>query len=262
MQLLIYLAFMGLLSLNVNSAQCSDKILPAGGAAEERTKKSQAGVYSDVTMSLVSRRMDYKKIADDVSQKIRAYSQDTSGWKVTKSAFFLLLSLPFLPFSFSLLSQPSLDFFILVIFPFLFLAVLLFSILSLFYLSFHFLPFFHSFVPFLSFTTTYKYCVSFKNITVSWKPSNDYSGNIYRGETIIEESPEKLIPFMYLAKYRSKWDKTLKSYTIVEEIDENTLLFVYILINSISDHRLTRVLLFFTSCSFGILLSNSQLSLS
>ncbi|XP_077138452.1 stAR-related lipid transfer protein 6 [Ranitomeya variabilis] len=100
-------------------------------------------------MSLVSRKMDYKKIADDVSQKIRAYSQDTSGWKVTKSA---------------------------------------------------------------------------KNITVSWKPSNDYSGNIYRGETIIEESPEKLIPFMYLAKYRSKWDKTLKSYTIVGEIDEDTVI--------------------------------------
>ncbi|XP_073537360.1 stAR-related lipid transfer protein 6 isoform X3 [Phyllobates terribilis] len=99
--------------------------------------------------------MDYKKMADEVTQKIRAYSQDMSGWKVTKSA---------------------------------------------------------------------------KNITVSWKPSNDYSGNIffsckhrYRGEAIIEETPEKVIPFMYLAKYRSKWDKTLKSYTIVEEIDEDTV---------------------------------------
>ncbi|XP_044150753.1 stAR-related lipid transfer protein 6 [Bufo gargarizans] len=93
--------------------------------------------------------MDYKKIADDVSQTIRSYSQDTSGWKVAKST---------------------------------------------------------------------------KNITISWKPSNEYPGNIYRGEGIIEGVPEKVIPFMYLAKYRSKWDSALKSYSIVEEVDEDTFI--------------------------------------
>ncbi|XP_063816055.1 stAR-related lipid transfer protein 6 [Pseudophryne corroboree] len=92
--------------------------------------------------------MDYKKLADDVSQKIFSYSQDASGWKVVKNT---------------------------------------------------------------------------KNITVSWKPSNEHSGNIYRGEGIIEEAPEKVIPFMYLAEYRSKWDKALKSYSIVEEVDEDTV---------------------------------------
>ncbi|XP_071990174.1 stAR-related lipid transfer protein 6 [Engystomops pustulosus] len=91
--------------------------------------------------------MDYKKIADDVAQKILSYSQDTSGWKVAKST---------------------------------------------------------------------------KDITVSWKPSNEYPGNIYRGEGIIEEIPEKVIPFMYLAKYRAKWDSALKTYSIVEEVDEDT----------------------------------------
>lgn len=93
--------------------------------------------------------MDYKKIADDVSQKILSYSQDTSGWKVIKRT---------------------------------------------------------------------------KDVTVSWKSSNEYSGNIYRGEGIIEEIPEKVIPFMYLAKYRSKWDKALKSYSILEEINEDTVI--------------------------------------
>ncbi|XP_075703707.1 LOW QUALITY PROTEIN: stAR-related lipid transfer protein 6 [Rhinoderma darwinii] len=93
--------------------------------------------------------IDYKKIADEVSQKILSYSQDTSEWKVAKPT---------------------------------------------------------------------------KNVTVSWKPSKEYSGNIYRGEGIIEEIPEKVIPFMYLAKYRSKWDKALKSYSILEDIDEDTVI--------------------------------------
>ncbi|KAG8599168.1 hypothetical protein GDO81_002912 [Engystomops pustulosus] len=65
--------------------------------------------------------MDYKKIADDVAQKILSYSQDTSGWKVAKST---------------------------------------------------------------------------KDITVSWKPSNEYPGNIYRGEGILLEIPEKVIPYV------------------------------------------------------------------
>ncbi|KAM3938249.1 stAR-related lipid transfer protein 6 isoform 1-T2 [Leptodactylus fuscus] len=93
--------------------------------------------------------MDYKKIAQDVAQKILAYSQDTSGWKVAKST---------------------------------------------------------------------------KDITVSWKPSKEYPGNLYRGEGIIEEVPEKVIPFMYQAKYRAKWDSALKSYSILEEIDEDTVI--------------------------------------
>ncbi|XP_068121150.1 stAR-related lipid transfer protein 6-like [Hyperolius riggenbachi] len=92
--------------------------------------------------------MDYQKLADDVSQKILTYYQDSSGWKVVKST---------------------------------------------------------------------------KGITVSWKPSNEYSGNVYRGEGIIEEVPEKVIPYMYLAEYRRKWDKAVKSYSLVDRIDQNTV---------------------------------------
>ncbi|XP_075442688.1 stAR-related lipid transfer protein 6 isoform X3 [Ascaphus truei] len=91
--------------------------------------------------------MDYQKIAADVSQKILLYSQDTTGWKLTKST---------------------------------------------------------------------------KNVVVSWKPSNEYAGNIYRGEGVIEETPDKIIQFMYLPEYRSKWDKALQSYSLIEHIDEDT----------------------------------------
>ncbi|MEE6457859.1 hypothetical protein FKM82_000075 [Ascaphus truei] len=91
--------------------------------------------------------MDYQKIAADVSQKILLYSQDTTGWKLTKST---------------------------------------------------------------------------KNVVVSWKASNEYAGNIYRGEGVIEETPDKIIQFMYLPEYRSKWDKALQSYSLIEHIDEDT----------------------------------------
>ncbi|XP_035165906.1 stAR-related lipid transfer protein 6 isoform X2 [Oxyura jamaicensis] len=89
--------------------------------------------------------MDYKKITDEISEKILSYSQDTSGWRVIKVS---------------------------------------------------------------------------KNVTVSSKPSKEYAGNIYRGEGIIEEVPSKIIPFMYLPEYRNKWDKALKSYSLLESIDQ------------------------------------------
>ncbi|NXO03179.1 STAR6 protein, partial [Rhinopomastus cyanomelas] len=91
--------------------------------------------------------MDYKKIAEEVADKILSYSQDTSGWKVIKVS---------------------------------------------------------------------------KNVTVSSKPSQEYAGNLYRGEGLIEEVPRKIIPFMYLPEYRSKWDTTLRSYKLLEKLDQDT----------------------------------------
>ncbi|MGH0169533.1 UNVERIFIED_CONTAM: hypothetical protein FKN15_005502 [Acipenser sinensis] len=64
-----------------------------------------------------------------------------------------------------------------------------------------------------------------KNVTVSWKPSNEYAGNLYHGEGIIEDTPEKIIPFMYLPEYRNKWDTAVKSYTFLERIDQDSRAF-------------------------------------
>ncbi|KAM5194636.1 stAR-related lipid transfer protein 6 isoform 1-T2 [Mantella aurantiaca] len=93
--------------------------------------------------------MDYKKIAEEVSQKLFSYHKDDSGWKLAKSD---------------------------------------------------------------------------KNVSVSWKPSNEYSGNIYRAEGIIEEEAAKVIPFMYCDEHRLKWDKDLQSFTILEHIDQDTVI--------------------------------------
>uniref|UniRef100_A0A8C5LX93 START domain-containing protein n=1 Tax=Leptobrachium leishanense TaxID=445787 RepID=A0A8C5LX93_9ANUR len=72
--------------------------------------------------------------------------------------------------------------------------------------------------------TGWKHGKTTKDIVVSWKTSNEYSGHIYRGECIIEETPERIIPFLYLPKYRSKWDSSLESYNIVEQIDKDTII--------------------------------------
>ncbi|MBN3314903.1 STAR6 protein, partial [Atractosteus spatula] len=61
-----------------------------------------------------------------------------------------------------------------------------------------------------------------RNVTVSWKPSSEYRGKLYRAEGIVEDTPDNIIPFMYLPEYRILWDKALKSYTLLERIDENT----------------------------------------
>ncbi|XP_058880365.1 stAR-related lipid transfer protein 6-like [Acipenser ruthenus] len=46
----------------------------------------------------------------------------------------------------------------------------------------------------------------------------------YRGEGIIEDTPEKIIPFMYLPEYRNKWDTAVKSYTFLERIGQDTVI--------------------------------------
>ncbi|XP_015270947.1 PREDICTED: stAR-related lipid transfer protein 6 [Gekko japonicus] len=64
-----------------------------------------------------------------------------------------------------------------------------------------------------------------KLITVSARPSTDYPGNIYRVEATIEQPPEKVFPFLYLPEYRTKWDKSLQSYKLVDRIDQDTAIY-------------------------------------
>nr|XP_020849991.1 stAR-related lipid transfer protein 6 isoform X2 [Phascolarctos cinereus]XP_020849998.1 stAR-related lipid transfer protein 6 isoform X2 [Phascolarctos cinereus] len=63
-----------------------------------------------------------------------------------------------------------------------------------------------------------------KKITVSWKPSRNYDGHLYRAEGIIPETPAKLIQFMYLPEHRSKWDRSLHTYRMLHRIDSDTFI--------------------------------------
>ncbi|XP_023659010.2 stAR-related lipid transfer protein 6 [Paramormyrops kingsleyae] len=62
------------------------------------------------------------------------------------------------------------------------------------------------------------------DIIISWKPSNEYQGKLYRGQATIEDTPENIIPFMYLPEHRMKWDKSLQSYSILEHIGQETFI--------------------------------------
>ncbi|KAK9408657.1 stAR-related lipid transfer protein 6 [Crotalus adamanteus] len=47
----------------------------------------------------------------------------------------------------------------------------------------------------------------------------------YRTEVSLEIPSDKLFPFVYLPEYRSKWDKSLQSYKLVETIDQDTFIY-------------------------------------
>ncbi|XP_054842621.1 stAR-related lipid transfer protein 6 [Eublepharis macularius] len=64
-----------------------------------------------------------------------------------------------------------------------------------------------------------------KLISVSVRPSADYPGNIYRVEATMEQPAEKIFPFMYLPEHRTKWDKSLQSYKIIETLDQDTAIY-------------------------------------
>ncbi|XP_066474168.1 stAR-related lipid transfer protein 6 [Tiliqua scincoides] len=44
----------------------------------------------------------------------------------------------------------------------------------------------------------------------------------YRVEAVMEAPVEKLFPFIHLPEYRSKWDKGLQQYKVIEVIDQDT----------------------------------------
>ncbi|XP_026569446.1 stAR-related lipid transfer protein 6 [Pseudonaja textilis] len=63
-----------------------------------------------------------------------------------------------------------------------------------------------------------------KHMDVLAKPSTEFPGILYRAEVSMEIPPVKLFPFVFRPEYRSKWDKSLQSYKIVERIDQDTFI--------------------------------------
>ncbi|KAM6474084.1 stAR-related lipid transfer protein 6 [Liasis olivaceus] len=57
------------------------------------------------------------------------------------------------------------------------------------------------------------------------KPSTEFPGTLFRTEVLLDIPSDKLLPFIYLPEYRSKWDKTLQSYKLIEAIDQDTFIY-------------------------------------
>ncbi|XP_058024088.1 stAR-related lipid transfer protein 6 [Ahaetulla prasina] len=74
-------------------------------------------------------------------------------------------------------------------------------------------------------TEGWKVVKSTKQMDVLAKPSTEFPGLLYRAEALLEVPPHELFPFVYQPEYRSKWDKSLQSYKIVERIDQDTFIY-------------------------------------
>ncbi|XP_062984871.1 stAR-related lipid transfer protein 6 [Elgaria multicarinata webbii] len=80
-------------------------------------------------------------------------------------------------------------------------------------------------LAYLQDTTDWKVVKHTKLISVSSKPSQCFPGTLYRAEALMEMPVDKLFPFIYIPEYRSKWDKAIQSYNLLETVDEDTFIF-------------------------------------
>ncbi|XP_042330163.1 stAR-related lipid transfer protein 5 isoform X2 [Sceloporus undulatus] len=60
-------------------------------------------------------------------------------------------------------------------------------------------------------------------ITISWRPSTEFHGNLYKAEGIIPAKPEDVFKCIRPETdgLRQKWDQNVKEVAVIETIDEN-----------------------------------------
>ncbi|XP_077173969.1 stAR-related lipid transfer protein 5 [Paroedura picta] len=66
-------------------------------------------------------------------------------------------------------------------------------------------------------------CKRTNEISISWKPSTEFHGNIYKLEGILPAKPEAVLRCIKPEDggLREKWDKNVKELLIIERIDDN-----------------------------------------
>ncbi|NWX02398.1 STAR5 protein, partial [Caloenas nicobarica] len=64
---------------------------------------------------------------------------------------------------------------------------------------------------------------STREVSVSWRPSEEFAGNLYRGEGILPASPQRVWDCIKpeVGGLRTKWDKTVKDFEVIEAINDN-----------------------------------------
>ncbi|XP_020821647.1 stAR-related lipid transfer protein 5 isoform X1 [Phascolarctos cinereus] len=72
----------------------------------------------------------------------------------------------------------------------------------------------------------WKTCRSGKGVTISWRPSTEFPGNLYKGEGIIYGTPEEVWKFLLPADngLRAKWDENVKDLQVLELIKDDLLI--------------------------------------
>ncbi|XP_048471673.1 steroidogenic acute regulatory protein, mitochondrial [Rhincodon typus] len=70
--------------------------------------------------------------------------------------------------------------------------------------------------------TGWRVCKRTNEVCVSWRPSSEYSGNLYKGEGIIKAAPKDVWECLKPVPEgpRVKWDKNVKSFELIEMIND------------------------------------------
>ncbi|KAM4744142.1 stAR-related lipid transfer protein 5 isoform 2-T2 [Anableps anableps] len=69
----------------------------------------------------------------------------------------------------------------------------------------------------------WKVCRKSNDVVVSWRPSSEFPGNVYKGEGIVSGSPEKVWECLKPVPngLRVKWDSNVKKFELLEQIKED-----------------------------------------
>ncbi|XP_055273938.1 stAR-related lipid transfer protein 5 isoform X3 [Moschus berezovskii] len=72
----------------------------------------------------------------------------------------------------------------------------------------------------------WKICREGNGVSVSWRPSVEFPGNLYRGEGIVNGTPEQVWDCVkpLAGTLRAQWDENVNSFEIIESLSD-TLLF-------------------------------------
>ncbi|XP_042843848.1 stAR-related lipid transfer protein 5 isoform X4 [Panthera tigris] len=68
----------------------------------------------------------------------------------------------------------------------------------------------------------WKICREANGVSVSWRPSMEFPGNLYRGEGIVNGTPEKVWGCVkpLAGTLRDQWDENVSSFEIIESITD------------------------------------------
>ncbi|KAF5906188.1 stAR-related lipid transfer protein 5, partial [Clarias magur] len=66
----------------------------------------------------------------------------------------------------------------------------------------------------------WKICKKSNDVVVSWRPSSEFPGNLYKGEGIVNGSPQKVWECLKPVPngLRLKWDNNVKKFELLEQV--------------------------------------------
>lgn len=69
----------------------------------------------------------------------------------------------------------------------------------------------------------WKVCKKANDVIVSWRPSTEFPGNVYKGEGVLKGSPEKVWECLKPEPngLRVKWDNNVKKFELLEQVTED-----------------------------------------